>query len=47
VPVAWSDRISNTVGSTTTDYYNSDEGQVLEESSGGIYTTPAERQAAP
>ena len=32
-------RVTNTVGSTTTDLYNSAQGQVLEEASGGEYLT--------
>jgi RHS repeat-associated protein len=33
------DRMTNTVGSTTTELYNSTSGQVLEEDSGGMYKT--------
>jgi YD repeat-containing protein len=32
-------RVTNTVSGTTTDLYYSDQGQVLEEASGGMYTT--------
>jgi hypothetical protein len=33
------DRMTNCVGSTTTVFYNSSAGQVLEEDAGGMYTT--------